>query len=69
MAVVSPDRSGDGEEGDDGAGKNPQLVAWIEIAPAVMSQTAVRRRVTVMPLVTDLLRLRGFFFLGMKAGC
>lgn len=47
----------EGEDGCDGAGKNPQLVAWIEIAPAVRSQTAVRRSVEAMPLAAGLLRL------------
>jgi hypothetical protein len=53
--------------GGDGAGRNPQLVAWIEMALAVISQTAVRRSVTARPLVTDLWRLHGFF-LGIGGG-
>ena len=59
----------EGEDCDDGVGKKPQLATWIEMAPAVISQTAVRRRVTATLLVAGLLRLRGFFFLGMEAGC
>lgn len=37
------------------------------MAPAVMSQTAVRRRAMAIALVDDLLRLRGFF-LGIGGG-
>lgn len=35
------------------------------MAPAVMSQTAARRRALAMRLEAGLLRLRGFFFLGI----
>lgn len=37
------------------------------MAPAVMSQTAVRRIATAIPVGDDLLRLRGFF-LGIGGG-
>ena len=59
-----PECSKEGEDGSCGAGRNPQLVAWIEIAPAVRSQTAVRRRNAAMPVAALLRRLRSPFFLG-----
>lgn len=42
----------------------PQVTPAIPIL--LLGQTAVRRRATAMPLLGGLLRLRGFFFLGIR---